>query len=99
MTLDPNLAMGFESRAIIKRLLQNARGAMEDFTSAIKIDPRFTGALCRRAMLEIEFNDFKAARADAQALFEGVRRSFRTGGMPHSYLHSANSPMVTPVRG
>ena len=48
VVLNPNSAEEYNSRGLVKSNLKDHRGAMEDYTRAIEIDPQYSSAYHNR---------------------------------------------------
>jgi tetratricopeptide (TPR) repeat protein len=57
-------SLQYYSRGNCKKLLNDYRGAIDDFTKAIKYNPNFAEAYFRRADIKIILNDSKGAALD-----------------------------------
>ncbi len=64
--LDPNSALAYMSRGILKALnQQDYPGAMADYNRALQIDPQNADIYGNRAFLKVMLRDFAGATADA----------------------------------
>ncbi len=63
-------ALEFYSKGNCKRLLNNYKGAIADFTMAIKYNPKFAEAYFKRANTKLILNDSNGAQKDYDKAIE-----------------------------
>ncbi|HSP88003.1 MAG TPA: tetratricopeptide repeat protein [Ignavibacteriaceae bacterium] len=63
-------ALEFYSKGNCKKLLNNYKGAIADFTMAIKYNPNFAEAYFKRANTKLILNDSKGAQNDFDKAIE-----------------------------
>lgn len=64
------MALEYYSKGNCKKLLNNYKGAIADFTKAIKYNPNFAEAYYKRAYAKLIINDTKGAKSDYNKAIE-----------------------------
>jgi serine/threonine protein kinase len=68
--LDPNNAIAYNNRSLMKLKLNDISGALADVNKAIELDPSLSGAYHNRSVLKRVLNDISGALADVNKAIE-----------------------------
>ena len=91
ITINPQNADAWYSRAIVKNELHTWKAALRDYDEAIRIAPRFMAALTNRGSLKADNDDHQGAIADYNTVIQHVSD---TAQKAMAYFNRGNSKLA-----
>ncbi|MFM6139546.1 MAG: tetratricopeptide repeat protein, partial [Sphaerospermopsis kisseleviana] len=93
ITINPQYAIAYYNRGVVKSDLGDKKGAIDDFTQAITINPQSGDAYYRRGNAKVQLEDTAGAIADyTQAIIINPQYAKAYGGRGVIYLLTGNKP-------